>query len=120
MAAARDCPRVGPVRAPMDLEDQLLATVLCRSLTSTEMDARRLRYKKAKALRLTIEHSKREAKADAVAKAKAAWLAKAQECAVRRMADIISSDEDSNFSDNSHMKGYSRTAGRKGKWPARK
>ena len=56
-------------------------TVLHRSLASVEIDARRLCRRNAKALRLTIEQSEREAEEELEAKAKAAPVAKEQACA---------------------------------------
>ena len=64
---------------PVDPEVALLASVIRRSLTTAETDARRLRRKNANTLRLAIELSKREATKEAVAKAKAARHAKEQD-----------------------------------------
>lgn len=92
---------------------------------------RRLLRNKAKALRLAIEQSKREVAGEAVGKTNAARLAKEQTRAVRRMANIISSDDDSEDSDGSKnddstppatdacIEGYSSTGHGKGKGPVR-
>ena len=79
-------------------DERLLAWVYRRSLTMAETDARRLRRKNAKALRLANEQSEREAKEKAT---EAAWLAKLwrqQDRAVQRLKGLVivsssSSDE---------------------------
>ena len=81
--------------APLDAEDQLLATVLQCSLVTAGTDARRLHGKNAKALRLAIEQSEHKTTTEAEANAKAMRVAKAQERVVRRMTDISSSPNDS-------------------------
>lgn len=77
-------------QSAIDSEEQLLAAVLLRSLTTLGTDARRLRHKNAKELQLDIEQSKREAVEKAAAAMKAARLAKQQARTTRRMAGIIS------------------------------
>ena len=52
---------------------------------TTEIDARQIYRKNAKALRLELEQSVREAKKRAAADAKAAKLVRQQNCVVRRM-----------------------------------
>lgn len=75
--------------------EHLLTTVLYRSLTTAETDARHLRRKNVKALQLGIEQSDREAKEKtAAATAKAVRLAKRQNRAIRRMNGYISSSYD--------------------------
>lgn len=59
----------------MDPEDALLASVLRRFLTLAETNARRLHHRNAKALRLTIVQSERQATAEAAVQAKALRLA---------------------------------------------
>ncbi|KAE8797919.1 Phosphorylated carbohydrates phosphatase [Hordeum vulgare] len=61
------------IEAEPDKDAQLLEWVYRRSLTTAETDARRLRRKNTKALRIAIEQSEREA---AVATTEAARLAK--------------------------------------------
>lgn len=116
----------------IDPDDQLLAAVLRRSLTTVKTDAWRLRSKNAKVLRPAIEQSEREVAEKVVAKAKAARQAKEQARTVCWMAGIISFDDDSNVCDGSDVSddahptaaaytlGYSHTGDRKGKGPARK
>ena len=55
------------------------------SLMTTEIDARQIYRKNAKALRLELEQSVREAEKRAVADAKAAKLVRQQNSVVRRM-----------------------------------
>lgn len=116
------------VRAPVDPEDQVLMTVLRRSLTSADTDVRWFHCKNAKALWLTIDQSEREAVANVTAKAKASWLAKEHGRAARMIADVVSSYDSDVFdgSDGSHnsdndapptvdayTEGYSRIDNRK-------
>ncbi|KAE8779032.1 hypothetical protein D1007_47986 [Hordeum vulgare] len=82
---------------PVDPEDALLAGVLRRLLRTTETDARRLRRKNAKALRLAIQLSEREAAKEAAAKTKADRHAKEQDRPLHRLSGIrCSSDKDDN------------------------
>jgi hypothetical protein len=62
------------MEADPDEDARLLAWVYCRSLTTAETDARRLRRKNAKALRLAIEQSEREVTEAAVEAARMAKL----------------------------------------------
>ncbi|KAE8780168.1 hypothetical protein D1007_46722 [Hordeum vulgare] len=71
---------------PVDLEDVLLAFVLCCSLTIAETDARCLRCKNAEALRLAIKLSQREANMEAATKVKGVSHAKDQERVLRRLS----------------------------------
>lgn len=77
--------RRASARVPVDPKDQILATILRRSLMTVETDARRLR--------LAIEQLERKATAEATR------LAKEQDRAVRRMTGNISYDDDSNLID---------------------
>ncbi|KAE8821709.1 Phosphorylated carbohydrates phosphatase [Hordeum vulgare] len=83
-------------------DEHLLAWVYHRSLTTAETDTRRLRWKNAKALRLTIEYSEREAKK---LEEENAWLTKMKwehDRDVRRMEGlIILSNSDSDYSGTS-------------------
>ena len=94
------------------------------------MDARHLRRKNVKALRLAIEQSEREAKEAAAEKARVARLKREQDRAVRRMKGLIvlsdSDDGDSSTSSSDDQDpppatdAYRYAGDRKGKGPARK
>ena len=72
-----------------------------RSLTTAETDARRLRRKNAKALRLAIEQSKREEKEAAAEKARVVRVEREQDRAVRWMKGfIVHSDSNSDGGDS--------------------
>ncbi|KAE8775554.1 hypothetical protein D1007_51945 [Hordeum vulgare] len=81
----------------VDPEEALLVGVLCRSLTRTEMDARRLRHKNAEAVQLAIQLSEREATKEAATNAKATHHAKEQDHLLRRLSGMRCS---SNEADN--------------------
>ena len=116
----------------VDLEAVFLVSVLRHSLTTAETDTQRLCRKNAKALRLAIELSKREATKEAAAKA--ARHAKEQDRLLRRLSSMsYSSDSDMMDGSTSNSdgdtpphadayteEGHSRADGRKGKGPARK
>ena len=99
-------------------------------MVSAKSDARRLRRKNAKALRLAIEQSEREAKEAAAEKARVARLKREQDRAVRRMKGLIvlsdSDDDDSytSFDDDQDPPPaadvYSYAGDPKGKDPMRK
>ena len=98
---------------------------LCRSLTTAETDARRLGRKNAKALRLAIEQSEREAKEAAAEKVRVARLKREQDRAVRRMKGLIVLEDSCTFSSDDQdpppaADAYSCAGDRKGKGPARK
>ena len=119
---------------PLDPEAVLLASVLRRSLTRMETDARRLSRKNATMLRLTIEMSEREATKEAAAKAKVDRHAKEQDCLLRRLSGMscssdsdltdgytFSSDDDAPpHADAYTEEGHSRADSQKGKGPLRK
>ena len=87
--------------ARVDPDDQFLVVVLHCSLTTAETNSWRLHRKNAKALRLAIEQSEREAKEAATEKARVARLKREQDRAVRRMKGlIVLSDSDSDDGDN--------------------
>ena len=118
----------------MDPEAMLLVSVLRRSLMTAETDARRLRRKNAKALRLAIELSKREANKEAVVKAKATCHAKEHDRLLHRLSGIrcgsdsdpthgctSSSDDGASPHPNAYKEeGHSRVDDRNGEGPARK
>ncbi|KAE8812575.1 Phosphorylated carbohydrates phosphatase [Hordeum vulgare] len=84
-----------------DKEECHLAWVCRRSLAAVETGTRCLRWKNAKALRLAIEQSEREAKEAAKEKARLSWWKREQDRAVRRMKGfIVLSDDDSDDNDN--------------------
>ena len=101
-----------------------------RSLTTAEMDARRLRRKNAKALRLVIEQSEREALEKAKEAARLAKLRRQQDRGVQRLKGLVivdssSSDDHDSSSDESDdpppaANGYSYVGDQKGKGPAQK
>ena len=93
------------------------------------MDARRLRRKNAKALRLAIEESEREALKKAKEAARLAKFRHQQDPAIQRLKGLISidssSDGDGSSSDESDDPPpaddrYSYAGDQKGKGPARK
>jgi hypothetical protein len=88
-----------------------IASVLRRSLTTAETDARRLRRKNAKALRLTIKAS---------AKAKAMRDAQEQERLLRRLAGEHMIKLSDNSDDDDPLAADAYTEDRKGKGVARK
>ena len=107
----------------------LLAWVYCRSLTTVDIDARRLYPKNAKALRLAIEQSEREAKEKATEAARLAKLKRQQDRAIRRLKGLIivfSSDDDDDggslFDESDDpppgANGYNCAGDRKGEGPA--
>lgn len=100
------------MRTLVDPNNQLLAAVLRRSLAMAKTDARLLRHKNAKALRLGIEQLERKTAEKLPAEAKTARLAKEQACAVHRMAGIVSSDSDSNNSDDASPAADTYTEGK--------
>ncbi|KAE8797459.1 Phosphorylated carbohydrates phosphatase [Hordeum vulgare] len=115
-----------------DEDERLLAWVYRRSLTTAEKDARRLRRKNAKAPRLAIEQSEREAKEAAKEKTRLARLKQEQDKAVRRIKELIvlsDDDYDNSESDSSSYDDqdplpatddYSCVGDPKGKGPAKK
>jgi hypothetical protein len=117
-----------------DPEEQILATVIWRPLTTVKMNVRRLRCKNVNVLWLSFKQPEREAMAETVTKAKAAQLAKAQDHIAQRMSGNIYSSDDSDLTDGSsssfdddappsfdaYMEVHSRTGDPKGKGPARK
>ena len=106
-----------------DEEKRLLAWVNCRSLTTAEIDARRLRRKNAKALRLAIEQSEREALEKAKEAARLAKLRRQQDRAVQRLKGLVivsSSSSDESDDPPPAADGYNYAGDQKGKGPARK
>jgi hypothetical protein len=115
--------------ASVDPEDTLIASVVRRSLTTAESDAKRLWWKNVKAVRLAIELSEREAST----KAEARRHFEEQERLLRRLAgvqmDLLDDDGGkSSFDDNNddppavedYTGGQSSTVSRKVKGTARK
>lgn len=127
-AAEKSVRRRRGLPAEPDEDERLLAWVYRRSLTTAETDARRLRRKNTKALRLAIEQSEREAKEKATEAARLAKLKRQQDQAVRRLKGLIilsSCDDDGATSDDSDdpppaADAYNWAGDQKGKGPARK
>lgn len=118
------------MQAEPDEDARLLKWAYRWSLTTAKMDVRRLRRKNAKALRIAIEQSEREA-AEAVAEAvRLVKLKRQQDREVRRLKWlVILFDSDDDVSDSSSddsndpppaADAYSCAGDRKGKGPARK
>ncbi|KAE8771117.1 Phosphorylated carbohydrates phosphatase [Hordeum vulgare] len=115
-----------------DEDECLLAWVYRRSLTTAETNTPRLRRKKAKALRLSIEQSEHEAKEAAKEKVRLAKMKWEEDRAVHRMNGlIVLSDSDSGDDNNGTSScddqdpspaadGYSYAGDPRGKGPARK
>ncbi|KAE8821710.1 Phosphorylated carbohydrates phosphatase [Hordeum vulgare] len=83
----------------LEKDERLLAWVYHRSLTTAETDTRRLRWKNAKALRLAIEYSEREAKELEEENVRLTKMKREQDRVVPRMKGlIILSDSDSDDS----------------------
>ncbi|KAE8804207.1 Polygalacturonase ADPG1 [Hordeum vulgare] len=118
--------------APVEHEDVLLVSVLRRSFTPAKTDTHRLRCRNAKALRLAIELSEREANKEAGAKMKAARHAKEQDRLLRTLSGMRCSSDLTDGSTSSsdddgppHVdvyteEGHNHDDHRKGKGPARK
>jgi hypothetical protein len=114
--------------AEPDEDERLLVLVYRWSLTTAEIDARWLHRKNAKALRLAIEESEREAREKETEVARLEKLKRQQDRAVRHLKGLIvvSSDDDDgdgSSSDNSDdppaaADGYSCADDPKGMGPA--
>ncbi|KAE8817281.1 Phosphorylated carbohydrates phosphatase [Hordeum vulgare] len=110
-------------------DELLLAWVYHESLRTAETNARRLQQKKAKALRLGIEQSEREAKELVKEKARLMKMKREQDRVVRRINGlIVLSDSDSDDGDKDTSSpdtppvadDYNYSNDPKGKGPARK